>query len=104
MGRVRHLVAASDRWGMDMKPSRFTEEQIIGILREQEDGRRAPQTRDQQRDLLQVEGQIRRAGLRSQAADSKMSLHKGTEEALRQWQKRSGNALPENASQPPSHA
>ena len=29
MGRVHH------REGMDMKPSRFTEEQIIGILREQ---------------------------------------------------------------------
>ena len=26
------------RWGMDMKASQFTEEQIIGILREQETG------------------------------------------------------------------
>jgi hypothetical protein len=44
---------------MDMKPSRFTEEQIIGILREGsrgEDRRRVPQARDQQRHVLQVEG------------------------------------------------
>lgn len=36
-----------------MKPSPFAEEQIIGILREQE---RVPQTREQQRGLLQVGG------------------------------------------------
>jgi putative transposase len=51
---------------MDMKPSWFTEEQIIGILREQEDG---VKTADVCRKhgissatfyVLQVEGQVRR--------------------------------------------
>jgi hypothetical protein len=37
MGRVHHL-----RRGWTTKPSRFTEEQIIGILREQEVGQRRP--------------------------------------------------------------
>ena len=47
-----------------MKASRFNEEQIIGILREQESGhgRCVPQARDQQRDVLQVEGEVLRPG------------------------------------------
>ena len=49
-----------------MKRSKFTEEQIIGILRGAgsrcEDGGAVPSARDQQRDLLRVEGQVRRDG------------------------------------------
>ena len=42
---------------MDMKPSRFT---VAGAGGRGEDGRRLPQARDQQRHVLQVEGQVRR--------------------------------------------
>ena len=49
-----------------MKPSRFTEEQIIGIFAgaggRGKDGRRVPQARHQQRDVLQMESQVRRSG------------------------------------------
>ena len=49
---------------MDIKPSRLPEDQIIGILREQKAGAKTadvlPQTPDQQCNVLQVEGHIRR--------------------------------------------
>ena len=48
-----------------MKGSRFSEEQIIGVLREQEAGAQdrggVPAPRDLERDLLQVEIEVRRA-------------------------------------------
>ena len=73
-----------------MKPSRFTEEQIIGILREQEagaiDGRRVPQARDQQRHVLQMEGQVRRPGsVGRQAAEGAGGRERQAEEAA--WRK-----------------
>ena len=58
-----------------MKRKRFTEEQIIGVLRGAragyEDGRSVPQARDQRGDLLQLEEQVRRPGrVRGQAAEA----------------------------------
>jgi hypothetical protein len=55
-----------------MRRSRFTEEQIIAVLREQEIGvptAEVPQARGQRGDILQVEIQVWRAGgVRCQAA------------------------------------
>ncbi len=49
-----------------MKRSRFSEEQIIAVLREQEAGISTadvcPQARDQQRYVLRLEGEVRRHG------------------------------------------
>ena len=49
-----------------MKASRFSEEQIIAVLREQEAGAKTAEVcraaRDLGRDILQMEGQIRRHG------------------------------------------
>ena len=57
-----------------MKGSRFTEEQIIGVLREQEAGARTEEVCRRhgilERDILQVESEVRRAGgLGRQAAE-----------------------------------
>jgi hypothetical protein len=49
-----------------MKGTRLNEEQIIGVLREQEAGARTeegvPASRDLERNLLQVEVEVRRPG------------------------------------------
>ena len=69
-----------------MKGSRFSEEQIIGVLREQEAGAKTrggvPAARDLERDLLQVEGEVRRAGgLGGPAAEGAGGREPATEEA-----------------------
>ena len=69
-----------------MKRKRHTEEQIIAILKEHEagseDGRSVPQARDQRGKLLQLEGQVWRAGsLRGQASEGTGERERQAEEA-----------------------
>ena len=71
-----------------MRKSRFSEEEIIGILREQEarraDGRSLPQARGQRGDVLQVEVEVRRHGrFGRQAAEVARGREREAEEAAR---------------------
>lgn len=69
-----------------MKKKRFAEEQIIGILREQEAGAKAADLARKIRgfgnDALQLEGQVRRHGrLRGEAAEGARGRERAPEEA-----------------------
>ena len=68
-----------------MKRKRHTEEQIIAILKEHEDGvKTADLCRSNQRgELLQLEGQVRRArSLRGQASEGAGERERPAKEAL----------------------
>ena len=69
-----------------MKRKRHAEEQIIAILKEHEAGvnsRSVPQARDKRGELLQLEGQVRRArSLRGQASEGAGERERPAKEAL----------------------
>jgi putative transposase len=66
-----------------MKRKRFTEEQIIRVLKEHELGAKTAEARDQRGDLLQLEEQVWRDGrVRSQAAKAACGRERQAEEAV----------------------
>ena len=77
-----------------MKRSKFTEEQIIGILREQEAGAKTA-ARDQQRDVLRLEGQVRGTKEALSQKSARLMVFTLVQAAAKKWRRIKGaNQLP----------